>query len=171
MSAPFAPDPEWGRYAHETWGELDGLIKETWSDPRSPGQRDVVDGLLDALARLHLSPTEWRALVDAESPRASVDARGDRPEPRGQDDARELALATAEDRRQRAVECWAQGLDELMDRRLELREWLAGAAPDSPLRHVRPWIWRPESTGTAISESGRALGMELRLSWHSAPMG
>ncbi len=77
-----------------------------------------------------------------------------------------LADVTAEDHQQRAVEMPASDLEDLLDLRLQIREAIATAPPGSPLRHVRAWIWRPESTGAPLTAHGAEVGMEVRLSWY-----
>lgn len=61
MSAPSEAPQAWARYAHITWDAIADLIQELWPKPTAPGQREVVEGLLDAIASLHLPPSEWRA--------------------------------------------------------------------------------------------------------------
>lgn len=82
----------------------------------------------------------------------------------------ELAEATAEDGLQRAVDFTPADLEDLLALRLAVRDRLASSPSASPLRHVMPWIWRPESTGPALTTAGRAVGMELRLSRYAAPI-
>lgn len=166
MDAPFEPDAEWGRYAHITWDQIADLIRDLWPDPTARGQREVVEGLLDAIDSLHMKPSEWRAATGVRSP-------ADQPtEPSTATihDAVSLAEATAADHQQRAVEAHVSDLEDLLELRLQIRDAIASAPPDSPLRHVRPWIWRPESTGAALTASGAQHGMEIRLSWYQKPV-
>lgn len=173
MDAPFEPDPAWGRYAHETWGGIADLIKETWAEPTAPGQREVVDGLLDAIDNLHLKPTEWKERFLAEAARVAPAAEPTTTEgpQTPESDVMDLAQATADDHQQRGVEVDASCLEELLQRRLEIRDEIASAPPGSPLRHVRPWVWRTESTGAPLTAGGAETGMEIRLSWYRKPMG
>jgi len=82
----------------------------------------------------------------------------------------ELAAVTAEDGRQRALDFVPAGLEDLLMLRLAVRDRLASSPSESPLRHVMPWLWRPESTGAPLTEAGRSAGMELRLSRYASPL-
>lgn len=174
MVAPFQPDPSWARYAHVTWQEVGVLIRAHWATPSDPGQQEVVDGLLGAIDSLHLKPTVWRAAlaVVGEIPSTLEDARADHVTVMAPpvDQAMELAAGTGQDGVQRALDFVPADLEDLLAVRLEVRERLASSSSDSPLRHVMPWIWRPESTGVPLTPSGEAVGMELRLSRYAAPI-
>lgn len=172
MDAPFEPDPSWARYAHETWGELTDLIKELWAEPTAPGQQEVVDGLLDAIDSHHMKSPEWmeRFIGDVVPAAPELAPRDAHVQAVEEADAMGLAQATADDHRQRGVEVAAASLEELLRRRLEIREQIASAPPGSPLRHVRPWIWRTESTGAPLTAGGAQTGMEVRLSWYRSPL-
>lgn len=165
MEAQHVPAAPWARYAHTTWGDLSGLIRSHWSADTEPGQQEVVDGLLDAIANLHLKPSEWRALVRSQPPAvrelATSDAVAEVPV---LDQALEAARLTAEDGQQRAVEFLADDLEDLLGLRLSIRNMLAATPDQSALRHFVPWIWRWESLGKPLTQSGAELGMELRLS-------
>jgi len=169
MDAPFEPDLESGRYAHITWGQIADLIRELWPNPTAPGQREVVDGLLDAIDSLHLKASDWRAAIGAPAP-VAVDVDGSAPQTATLDDAMRVADATASDHQPRAVEMQASDLEDLLELRLQIRKAIAAAPGDSRLRHVRPWIWRPESTGAPLTSSGAEHGMEVRLSWYRNPV-
>jgi hypothetical protein len=162
-----APAP-WGRYAHAPWTELAELIRSTWTSCDLPGQQAVLDGLLAALAGLDMRPAEWRA-VGLEAPEPVLEA-GLEFERSPLDTALEAAALTAEDGAQRAVEYSASNLEDLLSLRLAVRDALASSKAGSPLRHVRPWIWRTESTGLALTAAGREHGMEMRLSRYTAPL-
>lgn len=169
MTAPYDPDPEWGRYAHMAWDQLTDLIRELWPGPAVPSQREVVEGLLEAIDNLHLKPSEWRAALGAVGPEADMPAlRTSAAEVI--DDAMQLADSTAANHEQRGVELAADDLEELLELRLRIRDRIASSPPESPLRHVRPWMWRPESTGTPLTASGQTVGMEVRLSWYQNPV-
>jgi hypothetical protein len=160
MVAPFRSDV--GRYAHLTWTDLAEPIKRSWPSGTDPGQQEVIDGLLGAIDSLHLAASSWRAAlalppVPTQPPIDPVPA------------ALEAARATAEDGAQRAVDHLPQSLEELLALRLSVRDELAASPADSPLRHVVPWIWRPESTGRPLTSAGATVGMELRVSRYAAP--
>ena len=168
MEAPYDAPAPWGRYSHATWTELEELIRGTWSSCTLPGQQAVVDGLLAALAGLDVRSAEWRvSLLGAPEP-APQAVVGTHSSPL--DDALEAAALTASDGTQRAVEYGAGDLEELLSLRLALRNQLASSPAGSPLRHVRPWIWRPESNGNALTDAGHDQGMEIRLSRYTAPL-
>jgi hypothetical protein len=160
MEAPYRSDI--GRYAHLTWADLVEPIKRTWPMGTHPGQQEVLDGLIGAIDSLHQSPSTWRAAVSA----AAL-----APEPEVDPVAEALMAAelTAQDGVQRAVELLLASLDELLEVRLSVRDELAASAPGSALRHVVPWIWRPESTGRPMTTAGGAFGRELRVSRYAAP--
>jgi hypothetical protein len=174
MVAPHEPDRDWARYAHVMWDEVGGLVRSHWATPSHPGLQEVVHGLLGAIDSLHLKPTEWRAALAAEaqvhspSAGARVDHVGLLLAP--DDRAMELAAATAQDGLQRALDFVPADLEDLLALRLAVRDRLAGTPSDSPLRHVRPWLWRPESTGAPLTDGGRSVGMELRLSRYASPL-
>ncbi len=168
MHAPYDPPGPWGRYAHTTWTELAQIIRLTWPSCALPGQRAVLDGLLAALAGLDVRPAEWRAtLLESPEPVAGADIEEVRSPLSA---ALDVAALTARDGAQRALELGAGDLEELLSLRLALRDALASSPVGSPLRHVRPWIWRPESTGQALTAAGHEHGMEIRLSRYTAPV-
>ncbi len=169
MQAPYQPDADWARYAHVTWDALPDLLRAHWPAPATPGQQEVLDGLLAAIDSLHLTPMEWRAALGAvtEAEVRMENAEHDTGEVPGGpsiDDIIELAAATAEDRRQRAVDFLPADLEDLLTLRVAVRERLAASPPDSPLRRVMPWIWQATSMGGPMTTGGREVGMELRLS-------
>ena len=168
MEAPHEPDADWARCAQITWGALPDLLRSHWAAPTTPGQQEVLEGLLVAINSLHLRPMEWRAalggLTEAAEPMEI--AEDDTAEVSGAsvDDIVELAAATAQDRRQRAVDFLPADLEDLLALRVAVRERLATSPPDSPLRRVMPWIWQAASMGGPMTSAGREVGMELRLS-------
>lgn len=174
MVAPYEPDSDWARYAHVTWEEVGVLVRSHWPSASHPGQQEVVDGVLGAIGSLHLTPTEWRAALagEAQVPSPLEDARIDHVDVSlaTDDQAMELAAATAEDGLQRALDFVPTDLEDLLAVRLAVRDRLASSPSGSPLRHVRPWLWRPQSTGAPLTTAGRDVGMELRLSRYSAPI-
>lgn len=139
------------------WDELAPVIASIWATPLDQGKRTWFGVSSSPSPPCHLTPTEWRATF-AVSPRPV--------------DAWEVALAegmglpalTAADGEQRAVDYDAEDLEDLLALRLELRNALASSAPESDLLRVMAWIWRPESTGTAMTPAGSRNGFEVRLS-------
>jgi hypothetical protein len=152
---------DWARYAHVAWPEVALLIRDIWPYCPDEDKRAVVQGLLDAIDRLDLTPAQWRAKVAA-PPLPREPARSPL------DEALELARLSAEDGTQRALDRPASSLEELQGLRLEVRDALAATAPDSPLRHVMPWLWQPASTGRPMTSAGADNGYELRLSRYNA---
>lgn len=159
MEARYTPQNPWERYAHIAWGDLEEAIRTTWPAPEAPGEKEVVDGLIDAIKSLDKKPAEWRAGLVAATESEQVMQRG-----------LDAAAATASDGVQRAIDFRPGDLDELLELRLRLRDELAAAPEGSPLRHVRPWTWRIESTGAPLTEAGRELGFEIRLSRYAKPL-
>ncbi len=169
MDAPYQPEGEWARYAHVTWEALPDLLRSHWPAPTTPGQQEVLDGLLATIDSLHLTPMEWRTALGAVTEVAvpmEIDEHDTAKVPGAPpiDDIIELAAATAEDRRQRSVDFLPADLDDLLALRVAVRERLAASPPDSPLRRVMPWIWQAASMGGPMTTAGREVGMELRLS-------
>lgn len=159
MQAPYSPQNPWERYAHVAWGDLEEVIRTTWSAPDAPGQKEVVEGLIDAIKSLDKKPGEWRAGLAVATAAEEVLRNG-----------LEAATATAADGAQRAIDFRPADLDELLEIRKHVRDELAAAPEGSPLRRVRPWIWRPESTGAAMTDAGREFGFEIRLSRYVDPL-
>lgn len=177
MTFAFEPTVDGDRYAHVTWADVAPLVRATWGEPTEQGEADVVDGVLHGIDHLHLRPAEWRALVLGEElpiappsattplvpePELAVSAASDLL-----DAALALAAETAADRKQRALDHRASGLDELLELRLACRDAIAGS-DDEALRHVVPWLWRIESTGTALTSAGAEAGREIRFSRYTS---
>ena len=166
MAYDFQPSAPQTRYAHVAWPEVAPALREVWAAPAAPGQREVVDGLLRAIERM------------ADEPSATFLAalrRGTVPPPEPPIDpvvaAVELAAATAEDGKQRALDHEVADLEDLLELRLEVRERMAASPEGSSLRTVRPWIWNAATTdGAALSGAGERTGAELRLSRYRQPL-
>ena len=160
MAYDFQTSDDATEYAQVTWPQLTSVLRSVWSEPREPGQREVVDGLLRAIDRMEAeSPAEFLAALRS----------GPVPEPAAGTDpveaALELAASTADDGIQRALDHDARDLEELLELRLEVREQLAASPSESSLRTVRPWIWNAATTdGVALVPAGERTGAELRLS-------
>jgi hypothetical protein len=41
------------------------------------------------------------------------------------------------------------------------------SAGDAVMRHIRPWVWTPASGGSALTEEGDRIGIEVRLSYYN----
>lgn len=187
MDAPYDPVAPWARYAHTTWAEAADLIRQAWPVGTDIGQQDVIDGLLDGIATLHLTPAEWRTRLLGGSAEPVPQPVAPAPvalaaepvlaaaEPgsglaAALDEALAAAELTAVDGKQRAIEYAAPSYEALLELRLLVRDALAATPPGSPLRHVEVWRWRPESWGQPLTAAGREHGVELRLSRHAKPL-
>lgn len=165
------------RYAHVTWPQVAVLITAVWEDPAAE-EAAVRDILLATIANLVLSPSAWRAqmqpapsgAVRPPPARASdVVAEADAFEPGPPNDslvmALQLAALTAADGRQRGLDVEVGSLEALQSLRLEVRRHVAQQPPESPLRHVMPWLWGAKTTtGKPLTGSGETSGYELRFS-------
>jgi len=184
MAAPYQPLRPGDRYAHLTWTELSEAIRATWPVGRADGEQEVIDGLLDAIDSLHLPARDWREATYGKSvsappapvaqlaPPASVAVdsteTGD-ASTAPLDVALGLAAETAADGKQRALDFWLGSLGDLLDLKFAVRQELAASPAESPLRHVGPWMWRPESLGGPLTPAGEEFGIELRFSRHQKP--
>lgn len=155
MSADYSPPLGHQRYAHVSWPEVAPLIGEVWLGcvPEKP----LVEALVDAIKQMTSeTPSAHRERMLAAVPAETA--------PDVLKLAFQLAGKTAADGRQRALEFMPGDLEELLTLRKELRDRICAEPDDSALRHVRPWLWVWESTGIPLTEAGREVGYELRLS-------
>jgi hypothetical protein len=163
LKAPFSPTGVDDRYSHVTWIEVAELIREVWGSTVAGDERELVQGLLDAIKNmLEETPSELRARVTGLS--AASLPQEELREHQVQRVALALAKLTAADGKQRAVDYRASDLEELQALRLVLRDSLCSGPEGSELRYIRPWLWRFESGGDALTDAGAELGYELRLS-------
>ena len=167
LTPPLSVDPTpqvlAGRFAHVTWDQVAPLITASWPEPTAPGQQQVVDGLIDAIARLPEPPSEY-----LDSLRTAPAMEPTVPDPARQ--GLSAAEATAADGQQRALDHAASDLEDLQALRLELRDALAASPPDSPLRRVRPWLWATATGGRPMTAAGELTGAELRFSRYGKPL-
>lgn len=155
----------WARYAHLTWQQIRGLIRSTWPSPTSPSQAEVIDGLCEAIEMLDRPPAEWRAHV------VGTPAAEPAPAPSPVDVGQAAAAATADDGVQRGLDVTAGSLDELLGLRVAIKQMIRAQHSASPLRRVRPWIWRQESSGgVPLTRLGALEGYELRVSRYEKPL-
>jgi hypothetical protein len=132
------------RFSHLFWSEVLNLILDTW------GESDISEERLLAMAlRRELGN------LDRPSRTFSLEAAIIR-------EAIKLASDVQTDGKQKAVEVTAGGLEDL----IEIRARIADAiARDGETPNVRPWIWYEASSGgKALTDLGRSVGCELRLS-------
>lgn len=150
------------RYVHLTWDAVLHLYEQAWGETDDTRVRRYLDVLNSALTSLSLPWQEWRTAFVG-TPVAVAPVRDPLSE------ALELTHATALDKAQRALDYPAPGVQDLHDLRLEVRDAIKSEPPESPLKHVRPWVWTPHSLGTPMTTSGRDRGAELRLSYYKTP--
>ena len=131
-------------YAHLYWSEILDFIAETWSSSEHREERELSKALVRELVNLERPTktfTEEAAIIR---------------------DAIRLAKDVQTDGNQRAVDVTAGGLQELIDTRKRIADALAR---DIATPNVRPWIWyEATSGGKPLTELGRSVGCELRLS-------
>lgn len=175
MHAPFEPSTPQSRYAHVTWEQVVPLVRAHWGDSDSSSQQACVDGVSEGIGNLHLPPRAWLdSYVGVNTPVAEPEASEVKSviteELFDIERAMELVVETAADHRQQAIDVRFDGLDSLLEARNEIHETIVERSePGSPLRHVRAWPWRWESTGSPLTASGNDVGMELRLSRYQKP--
>ena len=132
------------RYSHLFWSEILDLISGTWLSSEHAEEQILSIALVRELSSLD-RPTKTF------SSEAAV--------------IREAIILTADvqhDGKQRAVEVSVSGLEELIDLRVRIADAIT-RDPETP--NVRPWIWyKNTSGGKPLTEVGRSVGCELRLS-------
>lgn len=165
MTASLDPPGAWARYSHITWDAVVPLVRSVWPSGTAPGQQEVIEGLIDLLSRLDEPASQWRASVAPVTAPVPPAVERD-PVAEGL----QLAEETATDGEQRGLDFLPADLEDLMGVRLQIRDALAAAPAGSPMRHVMPWLWRPESGGAPMTAAGRENGMELRLSRYESPL-
>ncbi len=85
--------------------------------------------------------------------------------------AAEVALKTAADGVQRALECPVESLGALQDLRLKVGQMLAGEPTGSAARRVKPWLWSAATSGgQPLTTTGVETGYELRVSRYAKPV-
>jgi hypothetical protein len=172
-SMPLVPPlvPAGMRFAHVTWDQVVPLVVETWGGGDQQ-QRRVIAMLVAALARIGGSWTTWRAAqLGNEHPAAPEPTASVAERPAMVEVALRLAEATAADGRQRALDYPPAGLEDLQQLRLAVRQAICSAPAGTPIRHVEPWLWSAATSGgRALTESGRDIGYELRLSRNKSPI-
>ncbi|NNE36310.1 MAG: hypothetical protein HKN13_13820 [Rhodothermales bacterium] len=139
-----ASNYEGSRFVHQFWSETLHLIAESWSQSEFGEERLLETALQRELGSLDRPSKTFTT-------KASVIR-----------EAIALATCVQEGGKQRAVEVSASGLEDLIDLRSRIGEAITrdGATPN-----VRPWIWyEATSGGKALTELGKDVGCELRLS-------
>ena len=91
------------------------------------------------------------------------------------EDIMRLIEAVAADPRhqERGVNIVATSWEALKRRRDQVNAVICDRVASLPAghhcRHVKAWRWRIRSLGSALTDAGRQRGMEIRLSWNTAP--
>lgn len=178
VAAPDVVAPN--RYAHVTWDAVADLVQPVWGGSERTDERTVTGMLLRVIATLETPVSTWREVVvqQAAQPHAPAASPPSPPPPVAPspglapvEDALATAGMTIDDGRQRAVDLEPSSLEALQDLRLQVRRRLCAEPPDSPLRHVMPWLWCADSSGgTPLTSSGAETGYELRLSRYKRPV-
>ena len=132
------------RFTHFFWSEILDLISETWANSEHAEEQALSTALVRELGSLD-RPTK-SFTTEAVIIREAI----------------KLAAEVQQDGKQKAVEVTAGGLEDLIDIRVRIAEAIAR---DAGTPNVRPWIWYEASSGgKALTELGRSVGCELRLS-------
>jgi len=136
--------PEKHSFSHLFWSEVSPLINKIWSESNYKPERILESALQRELSKLG---TPYKIFIDnAETIRHAMN----------------LSLQVQETGKQMAVEVKASGLDEINELRIRIRDALKRL---DGTNNVKPWIWFEKSSGgKPITELGRQVGCELRLS-------
>ena len=141
-------------YGHTTWGDVVALIESVWGRVDDLETR-CCQWLLDVLAALDQPWSEWKEKRLGTTLLAQPDPM---------DATLALAYDVANEGRQRALDHVFGSLDDLQDFRIEVRDRLAQQSDESS-GQVQPWLWNAKTSGgTPLTQSGREVGYELRLS-------
>ena len=157
LDKPAPPLLDGQRYRHVTWDDVLPILRQTWTtdDPRAASYVDAVEQILSGIPD---SWPMWRAeRIDAPVPARAATILDD--------DLLEVMNLTAEDGLQRAVDVEVGSPETLDELRVRMREFVAAAPAGSPLKRITPWRWvEASSGGQALTEAGRRVGMEVRVS-------
>lgn len=163
------------RYAHVTWDQILGDITTIWAgEGATLPQRQAVSLLAAAVRDTNVTWSQWRSQrlgtlpTDPSATLARPTDEVEPPDPTTQ--AIAVALATAQDGRQRALDYAFASLEALEETRIALRRTISATPADDPTRHVMPWIWSTTSGGQALTPAGREVGYELRFSRYKTPI-
>lgn len=145
------------RYRHVMWGRVLPILREVWTagDPRAASYVHTVEQILSGVPG---SWSAWRAeRIDGPVPAG--------PKPFVDEDLLEVMNATAQDGLQRAVDVEVGSPEALDELRLQMRQLVDAAPAGGPLSRITPWRWvQSTSGGRALTEAGRRVGMEVRVS-------
>ncbi|MFC4529344.1 hypothetical protein [Sphaerisporangium dianthi] len=158
--------PERAQYATTTWAQVADAIRSSWIDADADGRLHASRFATWLKADL-LAGKPWRT----ETPVVTsmpVTATGQVDE---MAQAMDLATQVQTDQRQRAVPGVFATKNEADDFRDVLQKELVRRAASGDVRvdHVRAWVWTRSSLGTALTDGGKASGVEVRLSYYRSP--
>lgn len=131
-------------FAHLFWSEVSPLIGKIWSQRDEKSERILETALQREFSKLDAPAKRFRDT--AKTVRRAI----------------ELSSEVQKSGEQCAVEVSASGLDEIID--LRVRIWEALQRLEGA-ENVKPWVWYEKSSGgKPLTELGREVGCELRLS-------
>ena len=137
------------KFVHLFWSEVSPLIGKIWAQSDEKPERILETALQRELSKLDAPTKTFRDT-------AKVVRR-----------AIELSLEVQKSGEQCAIEVSASGLDEIIDLRVRIREALQRL---EGAENVKPWVWYEKSSGgKPLTELGRDVGCELRLSRYKQP--
>lgn len=165
-------------YANITWEEVAPFLTEVWNQP-GPDSHDVTvvrlfaDYLIETFQNRKKVGDSEKAQV---SPIATADRIIDEPEEEPGDldywlnKALLTALAVEKNHKQAALDIPLESPKEAQRFRDKVKDVLRdySKVSDQLILHAAPWIWQEQSGGSALTESGKRNGIELRFSYYAA---
>ena len=152
------------RFAHVNWGQVRPLIDETWGRGEET-QQGLVQGLFSALDSIGSDWPRWRQEQLRSAAVAGIPQVDDHVAANWLALAVRLADQTGRDGRQRALDGGPEGLEELKQLQVQVRDVLQESDPSAPKRSVQPWLWHADTSGGhALTAVGAETGWEMRLS-------
>ncbi|MEV7968894.1 hypothetical protein AB0O34_23330 [Sphaerisporangium sp. NPDC088356] len=159
--------PDRAHYSTTTWEHVAEAIDSAWTGADGDDRLHALQFATWLRAEL-LTGHPWKTEAPSRAtPPAKAQSQADELA-----EALEYAELVQADHKQRALPYEFATKTDAEDFRSALREELVHRATngDTAINHVRPWVWTPSSTGTALSEAGHASGVEVRLSYYQAPI-
>ena len=179
LTKPAPMTGERQRYSHLTWTEALPLVRSVW-DEGPAAERRYVDVLVEVASNLDMPWAEQRQIVvgqvppptPSSAPKSTEGAARAAPPsaPSVSGSVEEAIAATAADGTQQALDPAGGSLDDLLELRQRATNAVAATEPGSAERHVRPWVWRQTSGGSAMTAGGAEFGYELRFSRYTKPL-
>jgi hypothetical protein len=137
-------------FRHFFWQEIVGSVQNRWMDSPEKAEGILATAISREVANLHVPAKQFRdqAQVIREALRN--------------------AKLVQESGKQAGVEATPGGLEELHELRIRIRD---AFSRNAGYENVEPWVWNVSSSGgTALTEAGRDVGYEIRLSRHKKPL-